>query len=73
VRERVIKTREIQLQRNTALNSQLTHDRILELARTIADMEASETSLPCICRKPLITDAWTGGFNIPWITKGPGK
>lgn len=73
VRERVIKIRDIQLQRNTTLNSRLTHQqvedsctlnkserlllqqaieklqlsarayhRILKLARTIADMEASE-------------------------------
>ena len=74
VRERVVKTREIQLQRNNTLNSQLTHQqieescalkkadrlllqqaveklrlsarayhRILKLARTIADMDQSET------------------------------
>jgi magnesium chelatase family protein len=73
VRERVTTTREIQLQRNNTLNSQLTHQqiddvctlkktdrlllqqameklqlsarayhRILKLARTIADMDASE-------------------------------
>jgi hypothetical protein len=48
------------------------HDRILKVARTLADLAAHRTSAPPMCWKRSNTARWTGScFHNPWHWKKP--
>lgn len=40
------------------------HDRILKVARTLADLGGLEKSAPTTCWRPLATARWTGIFGV---------